>query len=277
MDWFRKRAQQRREANWKKMRAPAPGPKACLKVVQEIALAKPAPANDNKMDMADLRKAQENLRKANLINDVFLWHFPRAKEADAKKPFESADNFIAWLKNRKFVTLGRGHFSTVLGVPGKNRIIKVCHYTTNGGGWTDYVVWANKNGWGGKFAPAVYSLKTYSGKEKPFTVCVMERLEATFADIPQSNPLAIFGTLLHYGTKHKNLAAVEVMEKLQPGISKFLVDFNEEFKNDRWDMHNDNFMLRGTDEFVLTDPIANKQFSDKFPKRIKLADLRMVA
>ena len=185
-----------------------------------------------------------------------------------KSAFEDGGCFIEALKKRGFVELGSGAFSTVLGKPGKDRVIKV---TRRPDGWIDYIAWGAKTG--SPYVPKVFSYKKISGKKKDFEVAIMERLEYTFYRAPQDHALKILPDLLY--RSNDNPMAARFVEVLAPGLINFMKGVYENFgKHHHLDLHNGNYMVRKDGSFVVTDPVCDGPKSEY--KRLKAGDLSPV-
>lgn len=192
-----------------------------------------------------------------------------AKDEGPKSAFDSKYTFIQALERKGFKKLGSGYYSVVLHKKGE-RVIKVGKADQ----WINYVLWAGKTGYGGTFAPKVYSYKMFPGKKKgndpwghegPFYVAVMEKLEKTVSSARSSEDMVI-GPYLFQTYLHKNAAAGRMLDVLAPGLRVFSDQFKKTFKNG-WDLHNGNFMLRSDGGLVLTDPIARAD--------VKIKDTRL--
>lgn len=179
-------------------------------------------------------------------------------------PFENGEAFIKGLEKRGFVKLGGGYYSTVLGKPDSDRVIKV---TREADGWIDYVHWAAKKGEAGKFAPKVFSYKKIKGKRNDFSVSIMERLEYTFYKAPQDHAMKIIPSLLEYS--EDNPMAGRFMEVLAPGLKDYMSALKKQFKG-HLDLHAGNLMLRKDGSFVVIDPVSGYDQTDY--KRLKAGD-----
>ena len=179
-----------------------------------------------------------------------------------------ARSYIARLQRRGFVTLGAGAFSTVLGKPGYSRVIKVGRGQPDG--WVDYVMWADKAGYAGSFAPKVFSLKIYwddrvsgpngwSGRpieRDTFYVATMERLGDTVAKRWSKPEYTLYQRMCDaiYGREDARIR--NAIEASYPGGYAFIKAFKDAALSDAYDMHDGNWMMRG-DQLVLTDPLAS--------------------
>lgn len=182
---------------------------------------------------------------------------------DKKEPtFNDGRSFVRALEKRGFVQLGSGTYSTVLGKPGSDRVIKVTHKSD---GWIDYVTWGAKMG--SPFVPKVFSYKKISGKKKDFYVAIMERLEYTLYKTPGDHALSILPDLINKG---ENPMAARFIDVLAPGLNGYMKDLRSEFPAEDIDLHRGNYMIRKDGSFVVTDPIAAKSQGDY--NRLKAGD-----
>lgn len=170
-----------------------------------------------------------------------------------KKPFDNADGFIVALKKRGFTVLGSGAFATVLGKEGSTRVIKVIRRPD---GWINYVHWAAQIGEAGHFAPRVFSYKKIKGRDKDFSVAVMERLSYTLEDTPEDHAMKILPGLLWRA--ETNEMAAKFTETLAPGLLSFVKKMSEQWKIpvQNFDLHPGNLMIRVDGSFVIVDPVS---------------------
>jgi hypothetical protein len=170
-----------------------------------------------------------------------------------KKPFDNAEGFIKALVRRGFTVIGSGAFSTVLGKEGQDRVIKVIRRPD---GWINYIHWAAQIGEAGHFAPRVFSYKKIKGRNKDFSVAVMERLSYTLENTPEEHALKILPNVLWRADK--NPMAAKFTEILAPGLVAFLnkmsVKWNIPVGN--FDLHDGNLMIRADGSFVVVDPVS---------------------
>lgn len=172
-----------------------------------------------------------------------------------------ARSFIDRLQRRGFVMLGAGAFSTVLGKPGYPRVIKVGRGQPEG--WIDYIMWADKAGYAGSFAPKVFSLKIHFdyrygpfqwGRElnNSWYVAVMERLDCTIAAVTCPGKRRIYR---HMASALYGDLPCKTLEDMAPGATKFCADLRAA-GFEYFDLHDGNFMLRGN-QVVCTDPLSS--------------------
>ena len=166
------------------------------------------------------------------------------------KPFANAQGFKRKLTKKGFVTLGTGHFSTVMMHPHGDRVIKVCHEPD---AWIDYCYWAAMEGYAGTFAPKVYSYKRFNN----FYVAVMEKMEYTASRADKRTDAPVAQTLFSYATKHDNDNAKLLVDLLVPGLAKFGEHLKRAFKDERLDLHDENVMFRKDGSICITDPLCH--------------------
>lgn len=176
--------------------------------------------------------------------------------AEAVKPakkglFYSRSSYIDWLTKKGFKSLGAGFYSSVLHKKG-DRVIKV----GTPDGWIDYILWASKAGWSGKYAPKVFSYKLHNKGKYPFFVAVMEKLDTTIRKMDSKQDAALLPGLFSFATERQNPLAGTLLDLVFPGLNKFADGFYQSFKGRGLDLHGGNFMVRNDGSFVLTDPIA---------------------
>jgi hypothetical protein len=175
-------------------------------------------------------------------------------------------DYINKLQEKGFELLGRGLHSNVFAVPYTDSVIKV----GNADEWPDYIQWSIQNGYNGKFAPKVSSLKFKDG----YYVAIMERLVATISEI--KNEIRNSGKGGLYNNSITKLANEVDKFRYNPegGIdAPELQDFVATLKKKRLanDLHDGNIMVRKDGQLVVTDPVSNSSSTAKF--RIKNGEL----
>lgn len=181
-----------------------------------------------------------------------IWNtFEERCTEECKGTFESGHNFIEALKKRGYQQLGSGAYSTVLGKPGKDRVIKVTR--SNQDDWIDYIQWAARKGYCGNFAPRVYSWKKFS-KRNTFSVSVVERMQKEVRH--SGSDYALIEHLLYPATSGITLAKV-YLEDLMPGSVEFFKGLTETFA--ATDIYGKNMMIRPDGSFCVTDPVCGRQ------------------
>lgn len=231
--------------------------------------------------MANMDKAIKNqTRTSNPKGKVGAWEYVRYWNRDfkdgnkkwffrkfEKKTFDSAEGFIKGLERRGFKILGSGAFATVLGKEGSDRVIKVIRTPD---GWINYIAWAAKIGQAGKFAPRVFSYKKIKGRNKDFSVAVMERLSYTLEDTPEEHAMKILPGLLWRA--ETNGMAAKFTEVLAPGLLAFMLQMGQQWRIpiQNFDLHPGNLMVRADGSFVVVDPVSRGE--DKY-MRLRVGDL----
>lgn len=200
---------------------------------------------------------------------AYPWE-PKPLKPKTGSVFDDGRSFGNKLMRKGWVRLGGGAFSTVYHKPGSQRVIKVTRILDD---WINYAHWANQNGYGGSWAPQVYSYKLINGKSEQFSLSVMEKLESTLADEwdePSLQDAGTVCTLVDRYLQTKNVLAGLLIEEVAPGGVRFLNDFSEAFKGRRYDLHAGNYMVRKNGTLVLIDPLGGGE--PKVPKRLKAGD-----
>lgn len=197
-------------------------------------------------------------------------------QREYKSPFESGYAFVHFLEKRGFTIIGSGAYSKILTKGDSRRVIKVCRSPDM---WIDYILWANKQGYAGGFAPRIFSYKYFPGKDNtngtknPFYVAVVERMEKTASRLENSHGLTFIHHLFNYSVQYDNDNATAVIDLVLPGIGKFAGDFKEQFGKNDLDLHGGNFMVRSDGTYALTDPLAGSTSTDV--KRLRYTDLEV--
>lgn len=180
-------------------------------------------------------------------------------------PLECPNNFIYRLKQKGFEQLGAGAYSTVLGKPGSNKVIKVSRTLDN---WIDYIQWGAEKGYAGKFVPRVFSWKRHQRKctdpwsDGEWSVAVVERMDKTLDNYAED--MALLQSLMYPANKG-NIMAHLYMDDICPGSFEF---FSELRKNDyASDIAGKNMMVRKDGTLCITDPACGSIKTEK--KRIR--------
>jgi len=203
-----------------------------------------------------------------LINALFPRHFEQKVQETKESAFDNARSFGKALEKKGWKWIGRGFYSSVYAKEGSKRVLKVGHRPESDG-WVDYVLWANRSGYGGSFAPKVYSYKWIKGKESDFYLASMERLHATWHHVDKYAAVAPVGAIWPFVVNGNENAKI-MADLFIPGLAKFSEDFLKEFERGH-DMHAGNYMLRANDPvgFVLTDPLSNPGRETPITERIR--------
>lgn len=189
---------------------------------------------------------------------IFNWrnipNTPEEKPKEKVSAFTDRYTYGQKLRNKGFLYLGSGAYSTVYGHPSSQRVIKV---TAGDPGWWQYVQWAEQKGYAGTWAPKVYRHKDH----RTFHVFVMERMKEGFFQVASNSDLKPLSELTRLHGEHRNQTAGLLSDLLVPGISVFTDNLREEFDG-HLDMHDGNIMLRENGTVCFTDPVAiSKTFS----------------
>lgn len=166
------------------------------------------------------------------------------------------------LTNLGFKIIGNGMFANVFAIPNSDdKVIKVA----SNDGWPDYIKWATEQGYAGKFAPKVYSLKFKDG----FYIAVMEKLATTIRYLEtvsdRTEQSRMFRTYIQRfdppvkNTKNTPVDLIEFMDNLR----------GARLAND---LHAANVMVRNDGQIVVTDPSSRDPSTERF--RIKSGTLR---
>lgn len=249
MDWFRKR---KIDARLKKFFG---RPKLKKKEEQEKVQTK-------KIPVKDLPPAKVKFQALHFVHRKFIEKVPG-------KTFDDASSFIHALRKRGFQNLGSGAFGTVLGKPGKDRVIKVGRQAGHDGGWFNYVSWANDNGFGGTFAPKIYSHKLIKGKNGSFTITSMERMKKGGYDLDHKEDNWMVLHLFRSSILYKNEMADQLLKSVRPELQMFGEKLKAKFHN-HFDIGGNNVMFRQDNSICFTDPIGGGGMTSEY-KRIKNA------
>lgn len=193
-------------------------------------------------------------------------------------PFKNADQFIRALEAKGFERLGSGFYSTVIGAPESDKVIKILQRPTTDG-WLDYVHWGAKEGFAGTLTPKVFSYKLIKTPRtvEPFGIAVMERLDKTMQSLDRKDSKSILSMLFSYSVTYQNEYAKKWIEELAPGANKFVEKFTAQFDSG-YDLHGGNYMFRKDGSFVISDPLSgipeNKRGNFT---RLKVTDFTPVA
>lgn len=194
----------------------------------------------------------------------------------AKKSTESfAFQFRNFLDSKGFTLLGGGAFSKVFAKNDSRRVIKVASCMD---GWPAYVLWANQAGYGGTFAPKLYSLDVRQDNKGRFVyVAVMERLSCTVSEKNGERYSAEKSAMINQYDLARDFAykahdyrggefpASIIKDFRDRGLSQgwidFLIAFENQFDGGR-DLHDGNWMFRADGSLVLTDPLSYNNYTE---------------
>lgn len=167
----------------------------------------------------------------------------------AEKIFESPLAFMRALEKRGFRYIGSGAYSSVYWKEGSDKVIKIGRRPEQDG-WPVFALWANDNGFGGSFAPKLYSYKRYG----TFYVASMEKLKAiSYTDDKEAS---VFYRMAEMALLYKNDVATEVCDLLDSRWKTFYTLFSKDFRTIDLDWHGGNLMCREDGSFVIADPFA---------------------
>lgn len=171
---------------------------------------------------------------------------------------DSPRKMIKWLCKKQFKILGQGFYTTVLGKPDSDRVIRVTRSNDN---WIDYVQWAAKNGYAGNFAPRVYSWKNHG----TWSVSIAERMAGTVDHDDEDYALLCS---FYWRAIRGHVLSQLYMEDLAPGSTKFFKEMHDKFSAS--DICGRNIMVRKDGTFCLTDPVCGRIVTTS--KRLRSAD-----
>lgn len=183
-----------------------------------------------------------------------------------KKPATQCPfNYINRLQGKGFAKLGSGAYSTVMGKPGSNRVIKVSRSLDN---WIEYIEWAAKHGYAGGLAPRVYSWKKHGEGDNAWSVAVVERMKETLHD--EKKDFQLMNYLPHVAMRG-NLLAQVYMEDMCPGSVAFFEGLRKH--NYDSDIGRNNMMVREDGSFCVTDPTCGRLTRLASVKRLRSGEL----
>jgi hypothetical protein len=187
------------------------------------------------------------------------------------KVFTNAHTFCGKLEQKGFKKLGSGAYSTVYSKAGSDRVIKVGRQPDDG--WIDYCKWAAENGFAGNLAPKVYSYKRIKGKEREFSVAVMERMDKTGYNITGNMDAAPIRYLIQMDLRHDNDMVKLLLDTISPKFREFGGKMRERFGG-CFDLHDGNIMARKDGSVCFTDPLASDRHA-KIRRRLKEKDFSL--
>lgn len=235
-------------------------------------------------------RQQRVAREMELARKIVMQFLPKQKPAkDNPTLFTSPEQFKARLMKWGYEELGSGFFSTVLGKPGSDKVIKITRRISTDG-WLPYIKWANRKGFGGTFAPKAYSYKffpnpKYDAKKDEFSwrrpepgfgVTVMERMKTTLGDTNILDKAKAVSGLVEYAM-HGNETAVNLINQVYPGVTKFLGEFKKDWEDYSPDIHGGNMMVRDNGSLVISDPIGTYVRSNNYKMRLRAKDFAIAA
>jgi hypothetical protein len=162
----------------------------------------------------------------------------------------------------KYMYLGAGAYGTVYGCSDTNIVYKIGDTELNTS-YLSYVRELSRLKEPNKFLPTIYGCKIFKyGRESHFVVA-MERLRPGSGHAFY-NAADKFGEILQHDETETNTSDLLGIQQIMP---KTVIDAVKVLKraykrassknmDAEWDLHHGNFMMRGKNEIVITDPIA---------------------
>lgn len=201
-------------------------------------------------ELCDIVPAPRKVRAKNTWED-----FDTHKPQGFRTLFRDSNCYVQRLKARGWKALGSGFYSTVMGKPGSDKVIKICR---NGGddAYPMFAAWAHENP--SPFLPRIHAFKRHQG----FYVTVLDRLEKTVGHThPNEGWSQTTDMLQSYcrGNEFKGMRKVmlDAVFAQLPGLKEVVDAFAKEFRGQAsFDMHDNNWMLSATGQLVMTDPLA---------------------
>jgi hypothetical protein len=195
-----------------------------------------------------------------------LWdNFDTHKPRGWRTVFRDSYRYTRRLEAHGWHPLGSGFYSTVLGKPGCDKVIKICR---NGGddAYPMFAAWCVQNP--SPYLPRIHSFKRHNG----FYVVVLDRLAKTTAQAhPNTGWSQTTDMIQGYARGHefngmRKVFLNSVWNEL-PGLKEVVDRFVEEFRGQAsFDMHDGNWMLTEDGKLVMTDPLAGTN-TDKASER----------
>lgn len=157
-----------------------------------------------------------------------------------------------------YTYLGAGAFGTVYGCSDTNIVYKIGDTNLNTS-YLSYVRELSRLKKPNKFLPKIYGCKIFKYHRESHFVVAMERLHPgygrAFFDAADK-----FEEILRYDETETNtsdlLGIQEIMPKTLIDAVKLVKRAYTRAEDADWDLHHGNFMMRGKNEIVITDPIA---------------------
>lgn len=171
-----------------------------------------------------------------------------------KSAFSSGWGFEDRLEKRGWKKLGAGAFSSVWArSETSTKVLKVTRRPDN---WIEYIQWAAKEGYLGRFAPMVYSFKRVKGVKHDFLLSVVERMDKVIHSVERAHDARLTSTLFSTYGYSKNIMAGVFLDEMAPGLAAFTEGLHKQFGR-YLDLHEGNIMVRADGSFVVTDPVAD--------------------
>jgi hypothetical protein len=194
------------------------------------------------------------------------------KPARWQDTFETPERYLAKLLKRGFKRLGSGAYSTVIGKPGSDKVVKICRRAESDG-YPMFAAWAHANP--SPYLPRIHSFKRHAD----WYVVVLDRMEQTVSATSREDGFREATNLLweytrNGGARREGAIRKAIMEAVftsLPGIKDVLEALHKEFDGlAHFDMHDENWMLSKSGQLVLIDPLsgANSEKSKTKNERV---------
>jgi hypothetical protein len=163
----------------------------------------------------------------------------------------------------KYTNIGSGAFGTVYGCHNTNIVYKVGDVDCNTA-YMSYVRELSRLKTPNKFLPTIYGCRIFKHRGDSHFVVAMERLIRGSGD-PFYSAVSQFQDFLEndsLSSSEPDMLGIQqiVPEPLIQALTVVKRAYNHASAKSggdvRWDLHRGNFMLRGKNEIVITDPIA---------------------
>lgn len=165
------------------------------------------------------------------------------------------------LQKHGFIKIGKGAFSAAFAKPGSDRIIKVNRCEDS---WLNYILWAARLGYAGRFAPKVYSFHRFTERNgDPVYIAIAERLHSRIYDLRN---LPVYSTFcewqgwafrVHNEFQRGRTPAERLNPKIEaafPGIEQFTFILVRRYSG--IDLNEGNIMFRSNGSWVINDPVT---------------------
>jgi len=151
------------------------------------------------------------------------------------------------LRAKGFNFIGKGLYANVFAKDNSDKVVKVARLDD----WPSYIKWATENGFAGKFAPKVESLKFHDG----FYVAVMERLVGTLHEFDGTT--SIHRRLYKEITAWRDNGTSDATD-----LMEFVTKLKQAGLSGDW--HYGNVMVRKDGQIVVTDPSSSPFRGERF-------------
>lgn len=173
--------------------------------------------------------------------------------------FLNANTYGEALVSRGFEVLGSGHFATVYGKPGSDKVLKVGRAGA-ADGWLAYAAFARQSG--SPYAPKIGRIKWHvGGAGSRWYVAVLERLHSTVFDIDDNRHPAKkqhrLASKILWRDQSAEAWAKEEEAANAPGLVAYMSEVRKLFDGIYdFDLHSANSMIRADGSLVITDPLS---------------------